>query len=86
VAYTPTNKPGPPAHCLVTGLGRTGTLFTASVLNAAGWEINHDDKNHFCMVIVIDRIWHTRGVPLVPTPARLKRCHAGDPMACLSAV
>lgn len=38
-AYTPSGKAGPPAQCLVTGLGRTGTYFTASLLNTVCCEV-----------------------------------------------
>ena len=33
-----------PATCLVTGLGRTGTKYTATILNHIGWNISHDSK------------------------------------------
>lgn len=39
-AYTPSGNAGPPAQCLVTGLGRTGTHFTASLLNKVSSKVS----------------------------------------------
>lgn len=36
------------APCLLTGLGRSGTLFTSHLLHSLGWEINHDNHEDFC--------------------------------------
>lgn len=33
----------PRAACLVTGCGRSGTLYLAHFLNSLGWEVNHDN-------------------------------------------
>ena len=38
----------PPAPCLVTGLGRSGTSFTSHLLHNLGWEINHDNRQDYC--------------------------------------
>jgi len=38
----------PPAACLITGTGRTGTKFTSHLLHLLGWEVNHDSRWDFC--------------------------------------
>ena len=44
----------PTAACLVTGVGRSGTMHTASVLSGSGWNVDHDRA----------------GSPLCPCPGR----------------
>jgi hypothetical protein len=44
-----TNRPAPPpAPCLITGTGRSGTQYMSQMLRNLGWEVNHDNWYQFC--------------------------------------